>query len=82
MKEIEGFYADLYKKENSDASADFCDSFLNNEEIPKLLDDEAMHCEGKLTKEECCQCLSRLNVINHQVMMDSRLSSTKHSGML
>ena len=57
MKEIEGFYADLYKKENSDASADLCDSFLNNEEIPKRLDDEVMHCEGKLTKEECFRCL-------------------------
>ena len=57
IKEIEGFYADLYKKENSDASADLCDSFLNNEEIPKLLDDEVMHCEGKLTKEECFRCL-------------------------
>ena len=57
MKEIEGFYADLYKKENSDASADLCDSFLNNKEIPKLVDDEAMHCEGKLTNEECFQCL-------------------------
>ena len=39
MKEIEGSYADLYKKENSDASADLCDSFLNNEEILKLVDD-------------------------------------------
>ena len=57
MKEIESFYADLYKKENSDASADLCDFFLNNEEIPKLLDDEVMHCEGKLTKEECFWCL-------------------------
>ena len=57
MKKIEGFYADLYKKENSDASADLCDSFLNNKEIQKLVDDEAMHCEGKLTNEECFQCL-------------------------
>ena len=57
MKEIECFYADLYKEEELIPSANVYDSFLKNQDIPKLSYDDASICEGRLTNAECFRVL-------------------------
>ena len=55
MNEIEDFYTDLYGLESN--RPEFADSFLRHSGIPKLSQDTAAACEGKLTVEECFKSL-------------------------
>ena len=46
MKEVEGFYSNLYKRDNLEASDDNLNLFLRPQLIPKLSDEDAILCEG------------------------------------
>ena len=53
MKEVEVFYSSLYKTDNSKIPNDVSNTFLLSQAIPKLSNEEAMACEGRLTLAEC-----------------------------
>ena len=57
MAEVENYYTNLYKLELLNPSANLLHSFLGNSGIPKLSDEEATLCEGKLTASECFKSL-------------------------
>ena len=49
LQEIQNFYCNLCKRDPLRPSEYMLNSFLNNSEIPKLTNNEARICEGKLT---------------------------------
>ena len=49
LHEIQNFYSNLCKSDPLRPSEDMLNSFLNNSEIPKLTNNEARICKGKLT---------------------------------
>ena len=54
LSEAKLFYMNLYQSGAKDADRDsMIDNFLNNLEIPKLLDNEKQSCEGNISLEEC-----------------------------
>ena len=53
MKEVEVFYSCLYKTDNSKIPNDVSNTFLLSQAKPKLSNEEAMACEGRLTLAEC-----------------------------
>ena len=58
LKELERFYSDLYESKNHDPDiAEKISSFLNNLDIPKLLEEQKISCEGKITPDECFRLL-------------------------
>ena len=57
MKEVEVFYSSLYKTDNSKIPNDVSNTFLLSQAIPKLSNEEAMGCEGRLTLAECFKSL-------------------------
>ena len=57
MKEVEVFYSSLYKTDNSKIPNDVSNTFLLSQAIPKLSNEEAMACEGRLTLAECFKSL-------------------------
>ena len=57
LQEIQNFYSNLCKRDPPRRSEDMINSFLNNSEIPKLTNDEARICDGKLTVDECYKSL-------------------------
>ena len=57
MKELEGFYSSLYTKDNLKASDEVLNSFLRSQGIPRLSDEDAVVCEGRLTLTECFKSL-------------------------
>ena len=57
MKEVEVFYSSLYKTDNSKLPNDVSNTFLLSQAIPKLSNEEAMVCEGRLTLAECFKSL-------------------------
>ena len=57
LQEIQNFYSNLCKRDPLRPSEDMLNSFLNNSEIPKLTNNEARICEGKLTVDECYRSL-------------------------
>ena len=57
MQEIEKFYADLYKADSLKPSENLLNSFLANPEIPRLAEENAHACEGKLTVAQCLKSL-------------------------
>ena len=58
MKEVEFFYSKLYRKDDFNASDNERRFFLQSQNIPKLSNDDALSCEGKLTFEECLRSLN------------------------
>ena len=52
MKEVEGSCSNLYKRDYLEASDDNLNSFLRPQVNPKLSDEDATLCEGKLTLME------------------------------
>ena len=71
IKEIERFYADLYKEEELIPLANVYDSFLKNQDIRKVSYDDAAMCVFFIF----------LPVINRLKTMDSQLSSKELFGM-
>jgi len=59
LKEIERFYAELYKSNNK-KSAEECTDFLSKLTSPKITEIEKLSCEGPLTMNECYKCLNQL----------------------
>ena len=57
LPEIQNFYSNLCKRDPLRPSEDMFNSFLNNSETPKLINNEARICEGKLTVDECYKSL-------------------------
>ena len=57
LQEIQNFYSNLCKRDPLRPSEEMLNSFLNNSEIPKLTDNEAQICDGKLTVDECYKSL-------------------------
>ena len=57
MKELKGFYSSLYKRANLKASEDVFNWFLRPQVIPKLSEEDALLCEGRLTLKECFKSL-------------------------
>ena len=57
MKEFEGFYSSLYTRDNLKASDEVLNSFLRSQGIPRLSDEDAVVCEGRLTLTECFKSL-------------------------
>ena len=57
MKEVEVFYASLYRKDNFKIPDNVSYSFLPSQTIPKLTNDDASACEGSLMLEECFKSL-------------------------
>ena len=57
LQEIQNFYSSLCKRDPLRPSEEMLNSFLNNSEIPKLTDNEARICDGKLTVDECYKSL-------------------------
>ena len=54
LKEVEQFYCDLYKSNNSLPDIELkIDSFLNFLNIPILSEEQKISCEGKISSEEC-----------------------------
>ena len=75
MKEVEVFYSSLYKTDNSKIPNDVSNTFLLSQAIPKLSNEEAMACEGRLTLAECFKSLRSFQSNNFQVTTALRLSS-------
>ena len=57
LQEIEKFYSDLYKPDSLKPSENLLNSFLANPKIPRLTEENAHACEGKLTVAECLKSL-------------------------
>lgn len=59
IQEEKEYYQSLYKssQENVLNNEEFS-NFLNNLDVPRLLDNEAMECEGAITETECSKILS------------------------
>ena len=57
LQEIEKFYSDLYKADSLKPSENLLNSFLANPDIPRLTEENAHACEGKLTVAECLKSL-------------------------
>ena len=57
LQEIEKFYSDLYKADSLKPSENLLNSFLANPKIPRLTEENAHACEGKLTVAECLKSL-------------------------
>ena len=57
LQEIQNFYSDLCKHDPLRPSQEMLNFFLNNSEIPKLTNNEARNCDGKLTVDECYKSL-------------------------
>ena len=57
LQEIQNFYSDLCKHDPLRPSEEMLNFFLNNSEIPKLTNNEARKCDGKLTVDECYKSL-------------------------
>ena len=56
MQELEKFYCNLYSR-RSVKTEEQCLTYLENINIPKLLKNETLQCEGKLTLKECWDAL-------------------------
>ena len=57
LQEIQNFYSNLCKHDPLRPSEEMLNFFLNNSEIPKLANNEARNCDGKLTVDECYKSL-------------------------
>ena len=57
LQEIQNFYSDLCKHDPLRPSGEMLNFLLNNSEIPKLTNNEARNCDGKLTVDECYKSL-------------------------
>ena len=57
LQEIQTFYSNLCKRDPPRRSEDILNFFLNISEIPKVTNDEARICDGKLRVDECCKSL-------------------------
>ena len=57
LQEIQNFYSNLCKRDPLRPSEEMLNSFLNNSEIPKLTNNEARICDGKLTVDGCYKSL-------------------------
>ena len=57
LQEIQNFYSNICKRDPLRPSEDMLNSFLNNSEIPKLTNNEARICDGKLTVDESYKSL-------------------------
>lgn len=59
IQEEREYYQRLYKssQENVENNEEFSD-FLNNLDVPRLSDNEAMECECAITETECSKILS------------------------
>ena len=55
LNEQRSFYQELYTSRNKNNEA--IESFLKDLLIPKLLEEQKMFCEGKITLEECALVL-------------------------
>ena len=58
LSEQQRFYQELYMSRNkNENNSQMIESFLKHLNIPKLLEEQKVSCEGKITSEECALLL-------------------------
>ena len=61
MKELHGFYSNLYSSTWSEKSSKEVDTFLDGLEIPKFSNDQKMRLNQRITKVEICNALKSMS---------------------